>query len=463
MYKKGHIHFVGIGGIGMSGIAKIMRSTGYKVSGCDLDHNQKSIIDLKNLGCLIYRGNDTPDCQDESIDTLVYSSAISDHNQEIMNARKRGIPTIPRALMLAEIMRTKFSIAVTGAHGKTTVTSLIAHILMEAQHDPTVIVGGHLQNISSNARLGKGEFVVVEADESDRSFLRLYPTIAVVTNIDLEHLETYTDLEDIKASFLKFISHVPFYGKAILCADDDNIRSLLPQHHIKTLLYGIDHEADLYAQEILLEKEYSTCLVYKKGKAQPLGPLMLTMPGRHNVLNALAALTTAMEVGISFEEAAQALRNFKGIDRRFTNKGTFQGATLIDDYGHHPTEIFNTLQVARKRTSNRLIVVFQPHRYSRTEKLWDDFVNLFVRSSIDELIFTDIYPASEAPRPGITAENLAQAIQKKNPSFPVHYMPYEKEWTHIISHLKKNVNKDDLVLLQGAGKVNTIADMLQSF
>lgn len=457
MYQKKHVHFMGIGGIGMSGIAKILRSQGYIVSGCDLNHDQKSIGELSTLGCHLYQGNNTPDCADDSIDVLVYSSAIKENNPEIQAAQRKGIPTIPRASMLAEIMRTKYSIAVTGAHGKTTTTSLISHIMIEAEHDPTVIIGGHLQNISSNARLGEGEFLVAEADESDRSFLQLYPTIAVVTNIDLEHLETYTDIEDIKHSYAQFLSHVPFYGKAIVCLDDPHIRSLLPLHQIKTIKYSLDRDdADLVGTKIQLENDQSTCtVIYKK---QLLGTLTLSMPGKHNLLNALGALAVTLDVGISFETAAIALKNFQGIDRRFTFKGTINGAEVFDDYGHHPTEIVNTLHVARKRTSGKLIVAFQPHRYSRTQQLWDDFVHLFAYSQIDELIITDIYPASEAPITGISAETLVEAIQKKHPTCNITYMPYDD--AALIKALQEKAEQTDTILLQGAGKITHLAKAL---
>jgi UDP-N-acetylmuramate--alanine ligase len=462
MYKKGHIHFVGIGGIGMSGIAKILKYQGYTVSGCDMDLEQKSVEDLLSIGCLIYKGNNTPHCNDQSIDVLVYSSAINEVNDEIVSAQERGIPTIPRALMLAEIMRTKFSIAVSGAHGKTTTTSLISHILIESHQDPTVIIGGHLKNISSNARWGAGDFLVAEADESDRSFLRLYPTIAVVTNIDHEHLDTYKDLEDIKASFAHFISNVPFYGKAIVCIDDPHIRSLLPLPSIKTIKYGFDeHQADLFATDVILEKDISTCTVFQKNNPEPLGSLTITMPGKHNVLNALAAIAACMDVGVSFTACAQALQNFKGIERRFSFKGTFRGAHIFDDYGHHPTEIFNTLLVARKKAQRKLIVIFQPHRYSRTEKLWSDFVHLFAYSAIDHLIITDIYAASEKPLENVTSQNLVKAIQEKQPFSPVTYVPYDSDFSQIIQSLKGSVSEDDLVLIQGAGKVYKLAELLQ--
>ena len=460
MYKKGHIHFVGIGGIGMSGIAKILKYQGYTISGCDTDHEQQSIKELQGLGCRIYQGNNTPYCNSDS-DVLVYSSAIAPTNEEIRTAQARGIPTISRALMLAEIMRTKYSIAITGAHGKTTTTSLISHILIEAQKDPTVIIGGRLKNIAANARWGNGDFLVAEADESDRSFLQLFPTIGVVTNIDLEHLDIYQDIEDIKASFEQFLSHIPFYGKAIVCSDDPHIRSLKNLSHIKMINYGLDETyAEYSARAISLEKDHTRCTVYHKG--EPLGELILAMPGKHNLLNGLAAIAASMDIGASFQECVQALATFKGVERRFSYHGTFRAAEVFEDYGHHPTEIFNTLLVARKRAQKKLIVVFQPHRYSRTEKLWDDFVQLFAQSTVDHIVITDIYPASEAPRIGITSTLLVKAIKQKHPSCPLSYIPYEDDFGAITNHLKAIAESDDLILVLGAGKIHKLAEHLKN-
>lgn len=459
--KKPHIHFLGIGGIGMSGIATILASQGYQVSGCDLDPEQKSVKDLTALGCSIYHGNNTPQCQDNTIDVLVYSSALKADNPEITYAQARGIPTIPRALMLAELMRSKYSIAISGAHGKTTTTSMISHILIEAQYDPTVIIGGHLKNISTNARFGAGEFLVAEADESDKSFLRLYPSIAVVTNIDLEHLDVYKDLEDIKATFTQFLGNLPFYGKAFICVDDPHATSLLPIAHIKTVKYGTVADADIRAQDIILGPHYSTATIWKKDAREPLGSLYLTMPGKHNILNATAAIAVALDLDIPFATIVTALANFKGIDRRFTYKGLYKGAEIFDDYGHHPTEIYNTLLVARKRAQEKLIVAFQPHRYSRTQGLWQDFIKVFCESGIDHLVVTDIYAASEAPIPGITSERFVQELKAHNPKFSITYLPTESTLNNIHAHLDTVINQHDLVLLLGAGKMNKIADLMK--
>ena len=461
MYNNSaHIHFMGIGGIGMSGIAHILKNQGYTISGCDMDLDQISIKNLKALGCTIFEGNNTPACKTAKPDILVYSSAIRAHNPEIIAAQEAGIPTIPRALMLAELMRTKFSIAIAGAHGKTTTTSLIAHILIEAAMDPTVIIGGHLKNIASNARTGTGNFLVAEADESDRSLQHLQATFAVVTNIDLEHLDTFKDLDDIKDTFKQFLNNIPFYGKVFLCIDDPHVRSLLPLPHLKTIKYGLSSTADIFTLEYNLLPSHSTFDVYCKDIPSPLGTITLAMPGVHNILNSLAAIAVALDLGISFEVIAKALKSFGGIERRFCYKGLFQDAEVFDDYGHHPQEIYHTLQVARKRAKRKLIVVFQPHRYSRTDKLWHNFIKTFLESNVDHLFITDIYPASEAPILHVTSSNLVKAIQEYTPKFTLDYLPYEPNFKTIRQTLATVTQKDDLILLLGAGKVNKLFDYL---
>jgi UDP-N-acetylmuramate--alanine ligase len=460
MYKKkSHIHFVGIGGIGMSGIATILKQQGYTISGCDPDIQQDTIEQLKQSGCIVHHGNNSPACNNISIDILVYipmyATSISAVAQEIERAQQRGIPTISRACMLAELMRTKYSIAITGSHGKTTTTSLISHILIEANTDPTVVIGGKLHNLSSNVRVGNGNFLVAEADESDRSFLELLPTLAVITNIDLEHLETYKDLDDIKQAFMQFITLLPFYGKAIVCIDDENIRSLLPIQQVKTISYGINHDADFYARDIVLNADHSTFTMYKKNSL--LGTITLPIPGKHNIYNCLAAIALTYELDISFETIAHSLKTFGGIDRRFTLRGTYKGAEVFDDYGHHPKEIENTLLVARKRAKNKLIVVFQPHRYTRTEKLWSQFLDTFAKSPIDQLIITDIHSAGEAPIVTISSKRLAEAIQSNNPLFSVHYAPFNDDFKQIKIAIDASIAENDLILFLGAGKVYHIA------
>ncbi len=456
--KKAHVHFVGIGGIGMSGIAKILASQGYTISGCDLSCDKENIKDLQELGCTIYKGNNGPGCKDQGIEILVYSSALKLDNPELVAAQKRGIPTISRALMLAELMRTKYSIAIAGSHGKTTTTSLISHILLEANIDPTVIIGGHLKTISTNARYGGGDFLVAEADESDKSLIHLQATLAVVTNIDLEHLETYKDIDDIKDTFKQFLNNLPFYGKAFLCIDDPQIRSILPMPHLKTITYGIEHPADIMARDIDLQPDCSYFTINEKGKE--LGAVTLNMPGKHNVLNALAATAVTRDLEIPFSTTAKALKNFQGVERRFSYHGRYKGAELFDDYGHHPVEIQNTLLVARKRTKNKLTVVFQPHRFTRTHALWDQFIDMFLQSNIDTLLITDIYPASEHPIPEVTGKNLTRALLQRNPNFKVIYVPLEDDFASIKEVLIPLIDPNDLILLQGAGKMNKLIGYL---
>lgn len=459
--KKAHIHFIGIGGIGMSGIATILRYQGYTISGCDVDLEQQSIVTLQKIGCHIHQGNNTPACQDHGIDIVVYSSAIQANNPEIQAAQQRSIPTIPRALMLAELMRMKYSVAIAGSHGKTTTTSLISHILIEAHKDPTVIIGGHLKTISHNARIGQGDFLVAEADESDRSLLHLYATLAIVTNIDLEHLETYSDLDDIKQTFKQFLSNLPFYGAAILCSDDENIQSLLPILNVKTILYGLSPRSDWYATNIDLQPDYSTFDLNHKDHESPIGNITINMPGKHNVLNALAAIALCTELDLPLSAIAHGLKTFNGVDRRFTYRGRYKGAEVFDDYGHHPKEIECTLTTARRRAQKRLTVIFQPHRYTRTHRLWQTFIETFLQSDIDHLIITDIYAASETPIPGITGKQLAQTIKTCNPRFTVSYVPFESDFHSITQAVNKDIKDDDLLLLLGAGKLTRLTSFLK--
>lgn len=459
--KKAHIHFIGIGGIGMSGIAQILRHQGYTISGCDIDTDKQCIHDLIATGCSVYKGNNTPDCYDAAIDIVVYSTAIQKDNPEIIAAQKRGIPTIRRALMLAELMRTKYSIAITGAHGKTTTTSLISHILIEAGLDPTVIIGGHLENISANARFGGGDFLVAEADESDRSLLHLHATLALITNIDLEHLETYTDIEDIKNTFRQFLHAIPFYGKAFLCMDNEHIRALLPIEHIKIVTYALHHDADYTARSLVLDNNMSSFDVYQTKNNHFLGSIRFCMLGEHNVSNCLGAITIALDLGISFSTIQQALTTFKGVDRRFCYRGLYKNAELFDDYGHHPEEIHKTLIVAQRRAHNKLTVLFQPHRYTRTYHLWNHFIDTFVNSNIDHLIITDIYAASESPIESVTSQRLVQAIRDRNPAFTVTYVPFDDDFNAIRKQLDDTIKPDDLILLQGAGKINVLAQKLR--
>lgn len=456
--KKIHIHFVGIGGIGMSGIAKILQQQGYSISGCDSNITQKSILELKSLGCTVYEGNNTEECRSLAADILVYSSAIAQDNPEIVAAQQRGIPTIRRALMLAELMRTKYSIAIAGAHGKTTTTSLVSHILIEAGLDPTVIIGGHLINISSNARMGQGDFLVAEADESDRSFLHLQASLALITNIDLEHLETYADLDDIIETYRRFLNNLPFYGMAFVCIDDKNVQKLLPMPHLRMIKYGLHQSADIKAINITLHADHSTFdLVYQTNR---LGTLRIHMPGKHNVLNCLGALAICLEVGVPFDTIQQALEHFQGIERRFWFRGTYRGAEIFDDYAHHPKEIEQALIVAAKRAKKRLIVIFQPHRFTRTYHLWNDFLTVFHNTAIDKLIITDIYAASEQPIENVTSQLFINEFQKRCPEINSSYIPFDKQFKHLLKTIDDIVQPDDLILLIGAGRLTDLPQLL---
>ena len=469
MYRKcEHIHFMGIGGIGMSGIAEILKLQGYTVSGCDIGPCTKTIQHLKDSGCMIYQNHDVQHVH--QADVLVYSSAVQQDSDEIRAALEKGIPVIPRAMMLGELMRTKFSVAVTGAHGKTTTTSLISHVLIEANRQPTVIIGGVLKNIANNAQLGGGDILIAEADESDRSLLNLTPTMVVLTNIDAEHLDVYSDIDDIKSTFKSFLGRLPFYGKAFVCVDDPHIRSILPLPHVSTLKYGLSEDADMMGSNVELGVSSSSFDVHMNvavpGSIQKvrkfLGRVNLNIPGKHSVLNSLAAIGLCLEFGVPFSIVAQALQTFKGVERRFEFKGTFKGADIFDDYGHHPTEIKTTLLVAQKRVQSNLHVVFQPHRFTRTEKLWQDFVDVFAGIDtpdykITTLYITDIYPASEKPIPGITAERLAQAIGRRNPNLKVVYV---SGYQQAIDQVKDVVEAGDMLLTIGAGKINQVGEAL---
>lgn len=452
-HKTSHIHFMGIGGIGMSGIAKILKLNGYKISGCDNNLNQSTIEELRSIGCQINNHNGSI-CQSESVNYLVYSSAIDKENIEIKNAEQKNIPVIKRATMLAELMRDKYAIAVGGSHGKTTTSSLISQILLDNNIDPTVIIGGRLKTISSNAYFGKSKFMVVEADESDKSIEQLKPTIAIVTNIDLEHLETYKNLEEIKDTFRKFLDQLPFYGLAIICADDPNANLLAQTIKQKVTTYGLNN-GDIRATKIEIGDSYSEFEVTKNNLA--LGKIKLNIAGKHNILNSLASIAASLELNLNFDQIKQSLENFKGVERRFSYHGNYLGAEIFDDYGHHPKEIEATLAVARKRSKNKLRVVFQPHRYTRTASLWHDFIRVLNSSDIDELIITDIFPASEQPIININSQSLVESIAKANKNLTVRYQVASKDFTEIKNHLDSVIQPNDLILFLGAGKVYELA------
>lgn len=461
--QKKHIHFIGISGIGMSGIAKILKQRGFTVSGCDNGIDQKNITELKNLGCIISQQHQSTLCNDPTIDTIVYTTSLGIKHPEIQKAREKNINILHRAEMLAQLMSEKTSIAIAGSHGKTSTTSLLGQIFLQLpQFDPTIIIGGHFHSIQSNAYLGKSEYLIAESDESDRSFLYLPKKYSIVTNIDLEHLETYQDIDDIKQTFLTFINSMPTTGKAILCIDDAGIQSI--QSSIKTpyMTYGQSAHADIQAKNIYLNADSSTFDIYQKSTDQVLGTIYLSQPGLHYALNATGAIALALHFNIPFSITQQALANFTGVDRRFSYCGisTLHKAHIFDDYGHHPLEIYYALQIARKKTQQKLIVVFQPHRFTRTKFLWDKFIETFTHASIDTLIITDIFAASEEPIESINSLRLVEELKKQCPQKQILYCPLDAEMEQIQDQLDHFLQKDDLLLLLGAGKVNKLAKKL---
>jgi UDP-N-acetylmuramate--alanine ligase len=452
MYRRGkiqHIHFVGIGGIGMSGIAEVLLNLGYHVSGSDIKESEVTRR-LQALGCEISFGHRKENVKEA--DVVVVSSAIRKGNPEVEVAEQWLIPVIPRAEMLAELMRMKVGVAIAGTHGKTTTTSLIATVLAAGGLDPTVVIGGRLNSLGSNARLGQGDFLVAEADESDGSFVTLMPTIAVVTNIDPEHLDYYRGIEEIKEAFLQFVNKIPFFGLAVLCLDHPNIQSLIPRLKKRFTTYGLTTQADFQAKEIVFERLSTSFDVLHQRRE--VGRLKIQMPGLHNVYNSLATVATAYELDIPFRTVQEALREFGGIQRRFQIKGEKQGVLVVDDYGHHPVEIMATLRAARTGWERRIVVVFQPHRYSRTQALFQDFLTAF--NDADVLVLADIYPAGEDRIEGVEAKRLYEGIRDYGHR-DVTYLPDKKE---IVEHLLRTVRSGDLVITLGAGDIWQVSEEL---
>lgn len=456
-----HFHFIGICGIGMSGIAKILLKQGYQVSGCDHTIDPQRAEELKNLGGQISIHQSTL-CQNPSINLVVRSSDIALTHPEIVSAQHRNIPIVLRAEVLAAIMQSKISITVAGAHGKTTTTGLMAHVLLQANLDPTVLVGGQMHELNSNAHAGSGKFLVAESDESDRSFLLLPKNFSIITNIDREHLNTYHDFDDIKQTFIQFMNQLPITGCNVICLDDPGIQSVLNQITTPCISYGTSKLANLNICNVKLNADSSEFELIDTRNDQNLGHFKVSLPGMHNVLNATGVTALCLHLGLDLQTIKNGLGTFQGIDRRFTLKGVSKscGAIIYDDYGHHPREIQVTLQVARNKTSGKIIMVFQPQRYSRTKHLWNDFVQVFAQAPIDQLIITDIFPASETPIQNITSQNLVTEIQKMYPQAQVHYIPFEQDGSKILTKLHQLLQKDDLLLFQGAGKVNKLAQYL---
>ncbi|MBW1840337.1 MAG: UDP-N-acetylmuramate--L-alanine ligase [Deltaproteobacteria bacterium] len=447
-FEKYHIHFVGIGGIGMSGIAELLLNLGYVVSGSDIKSSGITTR-LQQLGGTIFEGHSAS--QMSGADVVVTSSAIDPGNPEVKAARQLAIPVIPRAEMLAELMRLKYSIAISGAHGKTSTTSLVASVLDNGKLDPTVVIGGQLKSIGVNAVLGEGDYIVAEADESDGSFLNFSPTIAVVTNIDREHLDYYKDLDEIKAAFLSFIDNIPFYGLAVLCLDDEPIQDIIPKIKKRFTTYGMSPQADFQAKNIMFEKLRSRYTAFHNGKL--LGEITLNLPGIHNIYNSLASVAVGMELDIPFDVIKATLETVEGVKRRMEVKGEERGVTVVDDYGHHPTEIKTTLKAAKESwPDNRIVAVFQPHRYSRTQALFDDFTRAFYQS--DLLVVLPIYSAGEKEIEGLTSHALCHGIRNHGHK-DVMYM---EDFDSVAADLKKILKAGDVLITLGAGDVWKIGE-----
>ncbi|MBP6892000.1 UDP-N-acetylmuramate--L-alanine ligase [Candidatus Babeliales bacterium] len=464
-----HFHFIGICGIGMSGIAKILLTQNIKVSGCDKNIDPQRTKELLNLGCTIdiHQSNI---CNDPSITTIVRTSDVQLNHPEIMQAQSKNIPILLRAEILAKIMHEKISIAVAGAHGKTTTSSLLAHVLLHAKIDPTMIVGGHMHELNSNAHAGSGKYLVAESDESDRSFLLLPKNYTIVTNVDREHLNTYQDFDDIKNAFIQFINNIPSDGCNFICIDDAGIQSIQDRITTPYLTYGTSTSANFHIQNVQLSPDFSEFelkiqnvdLIMQHITSNNLGIFKVALPGMHNVLNATGVIAVCLRLGLDEQAIKNGLESFQGVDRRFTFKGVSKnhGAMIFDDYGHHPREIEVTFKVAQAKTNGKIIVVFQPQRFSRTKHLWNEFVQTLAFAPIDQLILTDIYSANEASIDGVTSQNLVAEIQKMNPALNVNFIAFGNNGEQILSKLNESLSKDDLLLFQGAGKVNQLADKL---
>jgi UDP-N-acetylmuramate--alanine ligase len=450
LHKKHRVHFVGIGGIGMSGIAEVLLNLGYLVTGSDL-HESETTKRLHALGAQVFVGH-----QEENLavnpSVVVISTAVKYSNPEVLEARRRQIPVIPRAEMLAELMRMKYGVAVAGSHGKTTTTSIVAAVLSSAGLDPTMVIGGRVHMLGSNAKMGQGEILVAEADESDGSFLFLSPTIAVVTNIDREHMDYHQTIERLHDSFLAFINKVPFYGLAVLCLDDAAVRALIPKVKKRWTTYGLSSEADFSARDLHMDAAGVKFSALHRGK--PLGKLRLRLPGRHSATNALAAIAIAQELEIPFSRVTEALEAFTGIHRRFEIKGEPHGILVIDDYGHHPAEIRATIGAIRDSWKRPLTVIFQPHRYSRTQDLFDEFLTAF--EGADRLILTEIYPAGEDAIPGVNSESLYQAIKRMGHT----EVEFVADKNQIPKMLAEKLNAGDIALTLGAGDVYKVGEAL---
>lgn len=445
------VHFIGVGGIGMSGLAEILRSMDFDVTGSD-QRDGENTIRLKRLGVKCHVGHDAAHVQ--GADVVVYSSAIAKDNPELVAALRASIPSITRGEMLAELMRMKYAVVIAGSHGKTTTTSLVATVLRAAGLDPTVVVGGRMASLGSNARLGAGDLLVAEADESDGSFLRLSPTIAAITNVDPEHLDFYGTHEALKRAFVEFAERVPFYGLNVLCLDHPHVRDLLPSINRRFVTYGESRQADYVADNLVYRGLETSFQVHRQGQA--LGEFVVRMPGQHNVLNCLAVIAISDELAVPLDVVKEALATFRGVARRFTVVAEADGVSLVDDYGHHPEEIRATLNAARRAFGKRILVAFQPHRYTRTRALFQDFARAFDQA--DEVYVADVYAAGEAPLPGISGEALAQAIE----SHGHRHVEFVASRDALAERLARAASPGDVVIALGAGDINRVLAPLEA-
>jgi UDP-N-acetylmuramate--alanine ligase len=461
--QKQHFHFMGIGGIGMSGIATILLQRGHIVSGCDTNTDQQTIIDLRTRGAIIAHQHNSSCCADISINVLVYiqsyATAITEYHQEYRAAQARGCTILSRAQLLGQLLEGNTSICVSGSHGKTTTTAMISHILLHNNYDPTIVVGGYMPTLGNNTHVGKGSLYVVEADESDRSLLELPTTIGVVTNIDYEHLETYTDLNDIQQTYRQFLQKCNHMGAAIINADDPHSNFLHKTLTVPVVTFGTQQNADIQATNVMLKKTCSTAQVHHNTNGTR-AILQLPVPGSYNIANALAAIAACSHLGVSLAESANALASFATVHQRFTYVGSCGATDIFDDYGHHPTEINHVLQVARAQSDGPVTVLFQPHRYTRTQLLWDQFIEAFTHHKIDQLIITDIYPAFESPIEGVSSALLVAAIKAANNSYPVRYIPYQYDFADLKAFLAPQLGNKGLLLLLGAGRMTLLGKYL---
>jgi len=446
--KSKRMHFIGIGGIGMSGIAEILINMGYEVSGSDLKESEQTKR-LESMGARIFIGHAPSNIGDYNV--VVTSSAIDLTNTEIIEARKRKIPIIHRSEMLAELVRLKHGIGVAGTHGKTTTSSMLASVLSDGGMNPTSVIGGKVLNFESNAKVGEGEYIVFEADESDGTFLNLLPSIAIVTNIDADHMDHYKYFEGLKDAFLTYVNNIPFYGYSVLCLDDNVLRELLPKIERPFYTYGFSEDADFRASDVRMS-EGKTCFMCHYGENK-IGEFRINQLGRHNVSNALSVIAVALELGLEYDIIKTGLENFRGVGRRLEYKGEFNGITVMDDYGHHPTEIKATL-AALKNLDRRIVAVFQPHRYSRTQMLWEEFGQSF--SSADEVFITDIYPAGEDPIDGVSAELICDSMEKHESRRGTFIEKFE----NIPEEVLKVAREGDVIVTLGAGDISKAGPMI---